>query len=162
MNLASIRRRHKKTLRARSGVAVFAPEFASQADVLCHRWCELGARAGGRRFRCIWAVVFCGWRGLGGAGFWAVGRGIGEGPISSGGARREKCQKSRSDPKRAGFLLPHFLLLANNRKRRDHLVSLGIAHDYLELPGVGHDALPTLSGGAKQWEFYQDTLDATE
>jgi hypothetical protein len=51
---------------------------------------------------------------------------------------------------------------ANNRKRRDHLVSLGIAHDYLELPGVGHDALPTLSGGAKQWEFYQDTLDATE
>jgi len=47
--------------------------------VLCHRWCELGALAGGRRFRCIWGVVFCGWRGLGGAGFRAVGRGSGEG-----------------------------------------------------------------------------------
>ena len=53
-------------------------------------------------------------------------------------------------------------LLANNRKLRDHLVSLGIAHDYLELPGVGHDALPTLSGGANQWEFYQEVLGATE
>jgi enterochelin esterase-like enzyme len=53
-------------------------------------------------------------------------------------------------------------LLANNRKLRDHLVSLGIAHDYLELPGVGHDALPTLSGGAGQWEFYQEVLGATE
>jgi enterochelin esterase-like enzyme len=50
----------------------------------------------------------------------------------------------------------------NNRKLRDHLVSLGIAHDYLELPGVGHDALPTLSGGANPWQFYQDTLGATE
>lgn len=53
-------------------------------------------------------------------------------------------------------------LLANNRELRDHLVSLGVAHDYLELPGVGHDPLPTLSGGAGQWEFYQDTLGATE
>jgi enterochelin esterase-like enzyme len=53
-------------------------------------------------------------------------------------------------------------LLANNRKLRDHLVSLGIAHDYLELPGVGHDALPTLSGGANQWQFYQEVLGATD
>lgn len=50
----------------------------------------------------------------------------------------------------------------NNRELRDHLVSLGIAHDYLELPGVGHSALPTLSGGTNQWQFYQDTLGATE
>lgn len=50
----------------------------------------------------------------------------------------------------------------NNRELRDHFVSLGIAHDYLELPGVGHDALPTLSGGTNQWEFYQETLGATE
>jgi len=41
-------------------------------------------------------------------------------------------------------------------------VSLGIAHDYLELPGVGHDALPTLSGGANQWQFYQEVLGATD
>ena len=66
--------------------------------------------------------------------------------------------------RRGGLRLssPFLGLLANNRKLRDHLVSLGIAHDYLELPGAGHDALRTLSGGAKQWEFYQDTLDATE
>ncbi len=49
-------------------------------------------------------------------------------------------------------------LLANNRKLRDHLVSLGIDHEYLELNGVGHDPLPTLAGGANQWEFYQETL----
>ena len=53
-------------------------------------------------------------------------------------------------------------LLANNRKLRDHLVSAGIAHDYLELPGVGHDALPTLSGGANQWQFYREVLGATD
>jgi enterochelin esterase-like enzyme len=53
-------------------------------------------------------------------------------------------------------------LLANNRKLRDHLVSLDINHDYLELPGVGHEALPTLSGGENQWQFYQETLSATE
>lgn len=49
-------------------------------------------------------------------------------------------------------------LLANNRKLRDHLVSLGIDHEYLELNGVGHDPLPTLAGGANQWVFYQETL----
>jgi enterochelin esterase-like enzyme len=52
-------------------------------------------------------------------------------------------------------------MLANNRKLRDHLVALGITHDYIELPGVGHDPLPTLAGGANQWQFYQDTLGAT-
>ena len=36
----------------------------------------------------------------GGAGFRAVGRGIGDRPKSIGGARREKCQKSRFDPTR--------------------------------------------------------------
>ena len=35
---------------------------------------------------------------LAGAGFRAVGRGIGEGPITIGAARREKCQNSRSVP----------------------------------------------------------------
>lgn len=40
-------------------------------------------------------------------------------------------------------------MLGNNRKLRDHLVSLGIAHDYLELPGVGHAALPTLLRGCQ-------------
>jgi hypothetical protein len=49
---------------------------------------------------------------------------------------------------------------ANNRELRDHLVSVGIAHDYLELTGVGHTALPTLAGGANQWEFYRDVLSA--
>ena len=53
-------------------------------------------------------------------------------------------------------------MLANNRELRDHLVALGIDHDYLELPGVGHDALPTLSGGSNQWQFYQATLSATQ
>lgn len=53
-------------------------------------------------------------------------------------------------------------MLDNNRELRDHLVSLGIDHDHLELPGVGHDPLSTLSGGANQWEFYQDTLGAPE
>lgn len=53
-------------------------------------------------------------------------------------------------------------LVGNNRKLRDHLVSLGIAHDYLELPNVGHDPLPTLSGGANPWQFYQDVLGATD
>jgi hypothetical protein len=32
----------------------------------------------------------------------------------------------------------------------------------LELPNVGHDALPTLSGGANQWQFYQEVLGATD
>ncbi|MFM6127195.1 MAG: alpha/beta hydrolase [Sphaerospermopsis kisseleviana] len=50
----------------------------------------------------------------------------------------------------------------NNRKLRDHLVALGVAHSYLELPNVGHNAMQTLSGGTNQWQFYQDTLGATE
>jgi enterochelin esterase-like enzyme len=50
----------------------------------------------------------------------------------------------------------------NNRKLRDHLVSLSIAHDYLELSGVGHNAMQTLSGGGNPGQFYQDTLGATE
>ncbi|MFM7180439.1 MAG: alpha/beta hydrolase [Verrucomicrobiales bacterium] len=49
----------------------------------------------------------------------------------------------------------------NNRKLRDHLVALGVAHSYLELPNVGHTAMQTLSGGTNQWQFYQDTLSAT-
>jgi enterochelin esterase-like enzyme len=54
-------------------------------------------------------------------------------------------------------------LLANNRKLRDHLMALGIDHDYLELPGVGHNAMQTLAGaGPSNWAFYRETLSATE
>jgi enterochelin esterase-like enzyme len=50
-------------------------------------------------------------------------------------------------------------MLANNREFRDHLTTLGIPHTYLELPGVGHNALQALIGaGNATWTFYQETL----
>jgi enterochelin esterase-like enzyme len=54
-------------------------------------------------------------------------------------------------------------MLANNRELRDHLIALGIPHDYLEVPGVAHSPLLTLSGaGTNNWAFYQVVLSGTE
>lgn len=47
-------------------------------------------------------------------------------------------------------------MLTNNRELSAHFNSLGIAHFYRELPGVGHDALQLLLGvGPANWQFYR-------
>jgi enterochelin esterase-like enzyme len=49
----------------------------------------------------------------------------------------------------------------NNREFSRHLTSLGIKHDYAELPGVGHDAMGTLAGSEDQaMAFYRAVLPA--
>jgi enterochelin esterase-like enzyme len=48
---------------------------------------------------------------------------------------------------------------ALNREFSTLLKKLGIAHTYLEVPGVGHETLPLLRGlGAEQWPFYRSAL----
>jgi len=50
-------------------------------------------------------------------------------------------------------------LLENNRAFRDRLESLEIAHDYLEISGVGHDAPALIDGmGEARWAFYRRAL----
>lgn len=54
-------------------------------------------------------------------------------------------------------------MIANNRELRDHLTVLGIPHQFIEVPGVAHNPLPTLSGaGTNNWAFYQEVLSGTE
>ena len=54
-------------------------------------------------------------------------------------------------------------VIANNRVFHEHLVALGIEHEYHELPGVGHQAGATLVGlGEDQWSFYNAALDPTQ
>jgi enterochelin esterase-like enzyme len=49
----------------------------------------------------------------------------------------------------------------NNREFSRHLKSLGIKHDYTEIPGVGHDAMGTVSGSEEQaMAFYRSVLPA--
>jgi len=52
-------------------------------------------------------------------------------------------------------------MLGNNRELRDHLIALGIPHDYIEVAGVGHSPLPTLTG-ANNADFYQSVLSGAE
>lgn len=50
-------------------------------------------------------------------------------------------------------------MLANNRLFREHLAALGIAHDYIEIEGVGHQPLATILGiGPANWAFYREVL----
>ena len=43
-----------------------------------------------------------------------------------------------------------------------HLTQLGIAHEYIVVPGVGHDTLSLLSGlGERNWEFYRAVFAAS-
>jgi S-formylglutathione hydrolase FrmB len=54
-------------------------------------------------------------------------------------------------------------LLANNRLFRDHLVSLQIPHEYMELNGIGHQPLPTVTSiGPSNWAFYTAVLQPLE
>jgi len=49
----------------------------------------------------------------------------------------------------------------NNRDFHDHLVRLGIPHDWIVLPGVGHDPLRVLAAlGDRHWAFYRDAFAA--
>jgi enterochelin esterase-like enzyme len=49
----------------------------------------------------------------------------------------------------------------NNRDFHDHLVRLGIPHDWIVLPGVGHDPIAVLTAlGDRQWAFYRDAFAA--
>lgn len=47
-------------------------------------------------------------------------------------------------------------MLDNNRALHTHFLSLGIAHEYRELAGVGHLPLVTLQSiGPDNWDFYR-------
>ncbi len=50
-------------------------------------------------------------------------------------------------------------MLDNNRALHDHFVELGIAHQYRELPEVGHFPMRTLLAiGPDNWEFYRSVF----
>ncbi|MFN7619181.1 MAG: alpha/beta hydrolase, partial [bacterium] len=47
--------------------------------------------------------------------------------------------------------------LENNRDFHEHLTRLGIPHDWIVLPGVGHDPMGVLTAlGDRHWAFYRD------
>jgi len=49
--------------------------------------------------------------------------------------------------------------LQNNADFHDHLVGLGIPHDWIVLPGVGHDPIRVLTAlGDRHWAFYRETF----
>ena len=51
--------------------------------------------------------------------------------------------------------------LENNRDFHEHLTRLGIPHDWLVLPGVGHDPMGVLTAlGDRHWAFYRDAFAA--
>jgi enterochelin esterase-like enzyme len=46
--------------------------------------------------------------------------------------------------------------LSNNRDFHSHLLRLGIPHDWIVLPGVGHDPIEVLTAlGDRHWAFYR-------
>ncbi len=50
-------------------------------------------------------------------------------------------------------------MLDNNRALSDYFVELGIAHQYRELPGVGHQPMLTLIAiGSENWDFYRSVF----
>jgi enterochelin esterase-like enzyme len=51
--------------------------------------------------------------------------------------------------------------LENNRDFNEHLTRLGIPHDWIVLPGVGHDPMGVLTAlGDRHWAFYRDAFAA--
>lgn len=49
--------------------------------------------------------------------------------------------------------------LQNNRDFHAHLLRIGIPHDWIVLPGVGHDPLATLAAlGDRHWAFYREAF----
>jgi S-formylglutathione hydrolase FrmB len=53
--------------------------------------------------------------------------------------------------------------LPDNRVFHEHLTALGIAHDFILVPGVGHQALPLLNAlGEAGWLFYRNALSGLE
>jgi acetyl esterase/lipase len=45
---------------------------------------------------------------------------------------------------------------ANNRAFHEHLEALGIPHEWIVLPGVGHDPMAVLKAlGDQHWAFYR-------
>jgi S-formylglutathione hydrolase FrmB len=51
--------------------------------------------------------------------------------------------------------------LKNNRDFHEHLTRLGIPHDWIVLPGVGHDPMGVLTAlGDRHWAFYRDAFAA--
>jgi len=50
-------------------------------------------------------------------------------------------------------------MLRTNREFREHLAALGVAQQFVELPGVGHNMLQIISAmGPEFWRFYRETL----
>ena len=50
-------------------------------------------------------------------------------------------------------------MLRTNREFRDHLSALGIPHEFIELPGVGHNMVQIMNTmGPEFWRFYRETL----
>jgi len=51
--------------------------------------------------------------------------------------------------------------LENNRDFHEHLTRLGIPHDWIVLPGIGHDPMGLLTAlGDRHWAFYRDAFAA--
>ena len=51
--------------------------------------------------------------------------------------------------------------LENNRDFHEHLTRLGIPHDWIVLPGIGHDPMGVLTAlGDRHWAFYRDAFAA--
>jgi hypothetical protein len=49
--------------------------------------------------------------------------------------------------------------LQNNADFHGHLVGLGIQHDWIVLPGVGHDPMGLLNAlGDRHWAFYREAF----
>lgn len=47
----------------------------------------------------------------------------------------------------------------NNRDFHDHLVRLGIPHEWIVLPGIGHDTMGILTAlGGRHWAFYREAF----
>ncbi len=54
-------------------------------------------------------------------------------------------------------------MLRTNREFRDHLLGLGIAQGFIELPGVEHNMLQIMNTlGPEFWRFYRETLAGAE
>jgi hypothetical protein len=49
----------------------------------------------------------------------------------------------------------------NNNEFHEHLVRLAIPHDWIVLPGVGHNPIAVLNAlGDRHWDFYRNAFDA--
>ncbi len=54
-------------------------------------------------------------------------------------------------------------MLRTNREFRDHLSALGIAQEFIELPGVGHNMVQVMNAmGPEFWRFHRETLAGAE